>query len=349
MEYQDLISKFLAGEISDEEMEMLKAWIKEEPGNRRIFDEENELWQKASEHLLVDSYNTDRSWLSISSRLGFREGRSRFSSTIRKNSYRLLLAAASVVLLLAIGSTMLLITLSGTLKKLNSSVTMVSTRQGDRAHIFLPDSTEVFLNSESDLKYRGDYNSDKREIQFNGEAYFNVRTDPSKPFEVNLKNGVKVTATGTRFNIYSFSNESRIEATLEKGIVTVSAEGLEPVMLQPGQQAVYLARDKRLLLRDVNVSIYTSWKENMLRFDDTPLEDVFRRIGRKYNVKFEISGVDMLDLKFTATFIDESLEDIMDMLKSVSPIDYKIYYRTSVHDKSYLKPRVVIFRKKTRI
>ena len=98
------------------------------------------------------------------------------------------------------------------------------------------------------------------------------------------------------------------------------------------------------MVRDVNTDTYTSWKENMLRFNDTPFEEVLRRIGRKYNVTFEVTNRDLLDLKYTATFIDESIEEVMQMLKTVSPITYKIHYRTSVNDKQYLKPRIVVGR-----
>ena len=76
------------------------------------------------------------------------------------------------------------------------------------------------------------------------------------------------------------------------------------------------------------------------------LRRLLRRIGRKYNVTFEITNRDLLNLKYTATFIDESIEDVMQMLKTVSPITYKIYYRTSVKDKQYIKPKIVVGKRK---
>ena len=68
---------------------------------------------------------------------------------------------------------------------------------------------------------------------------------------------------------------------------------------------------------------------------------------RRYNVTFEIRNHDLLELKYTATFIDESIEDVMQMLKTVSPITYKIYHRTTINDKQYLKPKIVLGKRKT--
>jgi ferric-dicitrate binding protein FerR (iron transport regulator) len=106
-------------------------------------------------------------------------------------------------------------------------------------------------------------------------------------------------------------------------------------------------KSENVLVRDVTTDTYTSWKENKLRFNNTPFEEVLRRIGRKYNVKFEITNHDLLNLKYTATFIDESIEEVMELLKNVSPITYKIYYRTSVNDKLYMEPKIVVGKRKS--
>ena len=99
-----------------------------------------------------------------------------------------------------------------------------------------------------------------------------------------------VTATGTRFNVFSFSNENRVETTLEEGAIQVSVKGKEKINVRAGQQAVYFVSSGEIIVRDVNTDTYTSWKENMLRFNDTSFEEVLRRIGRKYNVTFEVSN-----------------------------------------------------------
>jgi ferric-dicitrate binding protein FerR (iron transport regulator) len=345
LEFHNLINRFFAGEISDNELILLKSLLELDPKSRHIFNEENELWQEVSEQLQLNHYSTDAGWLNISSRLGLGRENNRSFKIIRINNFRILIAAATITCLIAIGALGLRIVDIASFRNTAAASIAVSTNEGEKAHIFLADSTEIILNSGSTLQYDGQYNIKDRKVKFTGEAFFNVRTNPEKPFIVQL-NQMSVTATGTRFNIYSFGNEDRVETTLEKGAITVSIKGSEPVKVKSGQQVVYLVKSKKVLVRDVDTDTYTSWKENKLRFNDTPFEEVLRRIGRRYNVHFEISDSDLLNLKYTATFIDEPVEEVMKMLKAVSPITYKIYYLTSVNDKKYLKPKIVVRGKK---
>jgi transmembrane sensor len=346
VEYHNLIIKFFAGEISDIEINKLKFWLNQDAENRRIFNEENELWQMSSVHTKLENYKTDTAWINISSRFGFGKNKSRSITIFKKNSFRILVAAAAITFLVAIGELSLLIAGKTSLRQMASASITVTTNEGEKAHLMLADSTEVILNSGSTLQYNRFYNIKDRNVKFTGEAFFDVRTNPEKPFVVQLDQ-MNISATGTRFNILSFGNEDRVETTLEKGAITVSIKDKEPVKLKSGQQVVYFVKSKQVLVREVATDTYTSWKENKLRFNDTPFAEVLRRIGRKYNVVFEITNRDLLNLKYTATFIDEPVEKVMQMLSAVSPITYKIYNRTTVDDKQYLKPRIVVGKRKT--
>jgi transmembrane sensor len=345
MEYHNLITKFFAGEISDREMILLKAWLEQNPENRYIFNEENELWQETSVHTKHENYKTDTAWINISSRLGLGKNNSKSFTILSKNNFRILIAAATVACLLALGGLSLWITGKTAFHQIAVGSTIIETNEGEKAHIFLADSTEIILNSGSTLQYNGHYNIKDRIVKFTGEAFFDVSTNPEKPFVVQLDQ-MSISATGTRFNVFSFGNEDRIETTLEEGVIQVSIRGKEPIKVKSGQQVVYFVKSRKVLVRDVATDTYTSWKDNKLRFNDTPFEEVLRRIGRKYNVVFEITNRDLLNLKYTATFIDESIEEVMQMLKTVSPITYKIYNRTSVNDKQYLKPKIVVGKRK---
>jgi transmembrane sensor len=346
VEYDNLIIKFFAGEISDNEVILLKSWLEMDPENRRIFDEENELWQLAGVNTKLENYNTDTSWIKIATALGLAKNNFKSVILFRKNNFRILIAAATITILVTLGGLSLWIAGKTSLHQMASASTIVATNEGEKAHIILSDSTEIILNSGSSLQYNGQYNIKDRKVKFTGEAFFDVSTNPEKPFVVQLDQ-MSVSATGTRFNIFSFGNEDRVETTLEEGAITVSIKGKEPVNVKSGQQVVYFVKSKKVVLRDVATDTYTSWKENKLRFNDTPFEEVLRRIGRKYNVVFEITNQDLLNLKFTATFIDEPIEEVMQMLRDVSPITYKINNRTSVNDKQYLKPKIVIGQRKT--
>lgn len=338
---QDLLSKFITGEISDSEIDMLNVWLETDPENRRIFDIENELWQAAGVNSMPDYARTETAWMNISTSLGFGKNKYRSVTVIRTDRIRILFAAAVVASLLAVGGMTLWRIGNSSLQKMVVASTQVSTREGGKAHIMLPDSTDVILNSGSSIQYDGRFNQKDRIVNFKGEAFFDVSTNPEKPFIVNLGR-ISIAAKGTRFNVFSFEDENRVEATLEEGVIQVSINGKDNINMKSGQQMVYFVDSGEVLIRDVAIDTYTSWKENKLRFYDSPLEEVMRRIGRKYNVVFEVTDQNLLNLKYTATFIDESIEEVMERLKTVSPIAYEITNRTSVNDKKYLKPKIII-------
>jgi len=348
LEYYRLIIKFFAGEISDNELIKLKTWLESSPENRRIFDRENELWQEASFQTRVESYDNDSTWMNISSRAGLGRKKSASVTVLGKNNFRIFIAAAAIATLVAFGFVTLWIASGRSSLQSAAGLTKVTTNEGEKARIFLSDSSEIVLNSGSSVQYDRRYNISDRKVKLTGEAFFDVSTNPQKPFVVQLDQ-MNISATGTRFNVFSFSNENRIETTLEEGAIQVSIRGKEPVDVKSGQQVVYFVNTGEITVREVNTDTYTSWKENMLRFNDTPFEEVLRRIGRKYNVTFEVSNRELFDLKYTATFIDESIEEVMQMLKTVSPITYKICYRTSINDKRYLKPKIIVGKRKAMI
>lgn len=345
LEYQNLIIKFLAGEISEDESDILKSWLEKSAENRLIFDRENELWQQTSFQSRLENFKVDSGWKNLSNRLGFGLRKPAKVIVTRKLNIVLLTAAAVIALMFAIGSLYLWLDLKNHEAVTIASVTTVSTREGEKAHVYLPDSTEVTLNSGSSIQYDASFNQKERTVIFTGEAYFNVATNHQMPFNVRLDNMV-ITATGTSFNVFSFGNEDRVETTLVEGAIHVSISGAEPIQMKSGQQIVYFTRSEKYQLSEVATDTYTSWKENKLRFNDTPFEEVLRRIGRKYNVRFEFTNHDLVNLKYTATFIDESIEEVMQMLQAVSPITYKIYNRTSVSDTKYTRPKIVVGKRK---
>ncbi len=348
LDYRELVIKFLAGEISDSEADVLKEWLKKDPANRRIFDEANELWQKTGIKTILEHFKTDEAWSEISKKIGLEKDRVHNVVTININKFRILVAAASVAFLVAIGGFTLWMSERRSTKMIAGASTVVSTNEGEKARIFLSDSTKVIINSGSNIEYQSGYNGKDRVVKLNGEAFFDVQTNPQKPFLVQLGR-MTISATGTQFNVFSYENEDRIETTLEEGSLKVEIPGNESIELKAGQQVVFFTKKNKAVVRDVNTETYTSWKENKLRFIDTPFEEVLRGIGRRYNVTFEVTSRDLLELQYTATFIDESIEEVMQMLKVVSPITYKIHNRTTVKDKYYLKPKIVVGKRKSSV
>jgi|WetSurMetagenome_2_1015567.scaffolds.fasta_scaffold02296_1 transmembrane sensor len=344
--FKDLVIKFLAGEISESEAAQLKSLLARNATYRRFFNSENELWQKSAINQKSNNIGIiDEGWTRIHSKIANSDDNKSSLIIIEKRKVIKILAAASIIFLVMAGGYKLMILKKQSISRDLIVASTVATDEGEKAHIYLSDSTEVILNSGSSLKYDPSYNMKERKVQLSGEAYFKVHTNREKPFLVQLEN-MTIAATGTRFNVLSYNNENRVETTLEEGKIHILFKNNKTIDLKPGDQVLYFNKTKEFILREVQTETYTSWKENKLRLIDTPIEEAFRKIARRYNVVFEIQGSKVLDLKYTATFIDESVEEVMQMLKTVSPISYKIYNSNSVDNHQYLKPKIVVWERK---
>jgi ferric-dicitrate binding protein FerR (iron transport regulator) len=342
---KQLVNKFFTGEVSDNEQQLLINWLAESSNNRKEFDEENEIWQETNFQAKYQQFNAEKGWKIVADKLNL-NGQQNVNSKIvvlRRKTFTGMAIAASIAILIALGGLFYLYETTkqtGVLAE-NNGVTKIQTFGGERATVTLPDSTRVIMNSGSTIKYLNDFNVADRRIWLSGEAYFDVKTDVNKPLQVHL-NKITVVATGTKFNIFSHNAERRTEATLEEGNIHVEIPGKDNIYISPGQQVVYFANANNAEVKNVTTESFTSWKENKLRLNDTPIEEALRNIARRYNVTFEIQDPKLLELKYTATFIDESIEEVMQMLKTVSPIRYRIVHQTSVSDKIYVKPKITI-------
>ncbi len=345
LDFNTLIIKFLSQEISDEELEELMNWLEKDPANRRLFDKENELWHDSSIRTKYDYFKTDKAWADMSNVLGIAGKRHRNTKIFNRSHFKMILVAASFIFLLTAGASTFWF-IKNKPSEMPVTITQIQTDAGEKARVFLSDSTLVTINSGSTLEYNSEYNIDDRVVRLKGEAYFDVRTNPEKPFIVDV-GGMRIYAVGTKFNVFSYENEDRLETTLEEGKIHIYMNNEQQnIDIRAGQQMVYFPKTNKAVVRDVSTETYTSWKENKLRFIDVPFEEVLRQISRRYNVVFEVRGRDLLALRYTATFIDESINDVMEMLGEVSPIKYKIIKRTTADDKKYLKPKILVERSK---
>ncbi len=210
-----------------------------------------------------------------------------------------------------------------------------------RARFSLPDGTTGWLNSNSSVKYKGNFISD-RKITLSGEAFFDVYKDKKRPFKVNT-NDVLVRVLGTRFSIASYENEQNVEVVLEEGKLEVQDKEMsKTLLLKPNDLVVYDKAQKNFSSQVVQPQKYVSWTEGKLVFRNDPLDVIARRLERWYNIEVEVNVPDTEDLRLRATFIDESLEEVLSLLKRSLPINYIIENRGLDPDETYIKKKVII-------
>jgi ferric-dicitrate binding protein FerR (iron transport regulator) len=187
----------------------------------------------------------------------------------------------------------------------------------------LPDDSEVWLNSGSSLRYPTQFTSEKREVELSGEAFFEVKTNPEQPFEVSTSFGMKVIARGTAFNVNAYEDEATLETVLQRGRVDMVWK-MEETTLSPGEIALYERSTGQLSKSVVNIDEKIAWKEGLLIFRKTSLDDVFKKLSRRYNVNIILHKETKIDYRIRATFSTETLEQILNVLKMAAPITWSV-------------------------
>ncbi len=214
---------------------------------------------------------------------------------------------------------------------------------GSRIHVDLPDGSSVWLNSGSELAYQLPFA--ERNLSVRGEAYFDVVTDSLHPLVVEGPR-TRIKVLGTQFNVKMWPNEEITEVVLAKGRVEMTPKNYDQTfVMQPGDMIVYNQAENRLSKSRVDPDYYSAWVEGKLVLRNVNMEQVARELSRWFNVDIKVMDPSLKDLIFRATFEDEKLEDVLRLLKMISPIDYSVVDNQQQSNGDFARKSVIIKRK----
>jgi len=206
-------------------------------------------------------------------------------------------------------------------KKSNVGMNQIVIPYGKRSDVVLADGTRIWLNSGSQLSYPSEFKTDSREVYLSGEAFFDVKANPDKPFYV-ITRDIKIKVLGTSFNVSSYTEDNTVQTVLVKGKVTAGKNKLfaGTIDLKPGERLTYDKNNANLTKDEVDVQMYSSWINGYLEFLNMPVSEVFTRLERYYDHKITIdNGLEKitfsgkLDLK-------ENLKDVLENIAFASSI-----------------------------
>ncbi|MBP3303783.1 MAG: FecR domain-containing protein [Muribaculaceae bacterium] len=162
--------------------------------------------------------------------------------------------------------------------------------RGGEFKIILEDSTEVWLNSESTIRYPEMFGSDERRVAVTGEVYFHVKKDPSRPFYVETDRQT-VRVYGTTFNIRAYADEPATYTTLETGSISLSQSSIPSgeLFLSQGHQAILDHTSDRINMSVVDPDVVTSWRHGRFVFENQPLDRIMRDLSRWYDFRYEFA------------------------------------------------------------
>lgn len=171
--------------------------------------------------------------------------------------------------------------------------------RGGEFQIMLEDSTRVWLNSASKLSYPEVFGEEERRVSVEGEAYFEVKRDEKRPFIVESR-GQSVKVYGTTFNIKAYPDEAISYTTLETGSISLTSTETDggELFLSPGHQARLNHSDHHLDMKVVKTEVITSWRHGRFVFEEQPLEEIMRDLGRWYDFEYEFEDEELKKIIF---------------------------------------------------
>ena len=303
------IKKYLEGRASREEMLSLISWL-ENKENHAVFKQIKSNWKSG-----LDGQNT-----SVYTLLELDKFKTKLLhdsvGKLRKlqNLYRY---AAIFLLLVVFGGVFLYF-----IEKRGEDTVFYNTIMAENGQIskaLLPDSTVVWLNSGSSLRYSSQFGFSNRNIELSGQAYFDVTINKKLPFIVSCDE-IKVKVLGTQFTAETYPGDQDINVVLVEGAVELTSGKSNKTFasLRPNEMVIYKKHNNQFAIKKVVAERYTAWREGGIHVYDQPLKDAVAKIQKRYNQTIVLEKK-LEDYRVTFSIRNESFKDVMDLLLAIVP------------------------------
>ncbi len=204
--------------------------------------------------------------------------------------------------------------------------------KGQKLRFYLPDGSVVWLNAGSKIKYPSTFGEKTRNVELEGEAFFNVVRDTTRKFIIKT-GSIETVVLGTSFNVQALPEYNDIRVAVKSGRVLVENVIQNPnqvsvlkdsVVLQPSQMAIFNKAENKLEMTDCNIDDIIGWKDGILVFNDADLSNVINDLERWYGVNFVVDSQIKTNHLFTGDFENNSLEYVLQGICYASDLNFKI-------------------------
>lgn len=205
-------------------------------------------------------------------------------------------------------------------------INTIEVPRGGYWSVVLDDGSRVWLNCDSRLNFPQNFDGGHRTVEVQGEAYFQVARDESRPFIVKTGD-YEIRVTGTEFNVSSYG-KGATATTLVEGGVEIVMNGTVSI-LTPGRRAII--ENGAIQTHDVNVGRYVAWRDDEFRYSRTPLEEIIDELARWYDLDVEWKDNGAKRYHFSAGFSRRSeLRDILEVLEKTNSVEMTLRGRTLI-------------------
>ncbi|WP_288731496.1 FecR domain-containing protein [uncultured Parabacteroides sp.] len=312
----ELLHRLIAGTTTEEENRQLMEWFRQCASKEEFFMLFETAWRESPDEMPRDVQ--ERMYRRLSRELDEKKTktillRSRFSWKVWPQ-----IAVACIIIVLGLVN----YRMSDKQKQLSTQNFMVLAEKGQRAFITLPDSTKVWLNSDTKISYPADYGLKERNVTLVGEAYFEVAKNPDKRFIVEAK-GMQVEALGTSFNVNAYQNDNKIIASLFSGSVRVSYDRHVAILKPHESVKVDLLNRSFSRYKDESMQNIALWRKNEITFDGESLEEITHIMSRLYNTTICIEDESLKKVCYIGTIRNNNLENFIDIINLTTPVVYE--------------------------
>jgi ferric-dicitrate binding protein FerR (iron transport regulator) len=377
---ESILTALFSGEATDPEVNILREWLDASPEHHSLLEEYRQLNFILKSYSTNNTYDTDAAWKRVTDALYEKPSRRRahhreqtlhtgegseftFICGIKVNRNWMKQAGRyAAIFILAFGAGMAAIHYYPEAPEKEETdetavfFTEYTVPYGSKSRIVLPDSSSIWMNAGSKLRYSSAFNRTEREVYIEGEAYFTVTRNEDKPFFVRTS-AVTLKVLGTSFNVKAYPEEDNVETTVESGSVQVlrNVKGrlMDNLILTAGQKAMVIKAsqsdsvqmapplplpvrkaktvlpekgvEKTIVSQNISTELYTSWKDARWLIEKEKLESLAVKLERRYNIHISFEEESLRQFSFSGTLKDETLEQVLEVIKLSAPVNYTVH------------------------
>ena len=348
-----VLMRYLEGTCSYEDTCKVKQWFSDADSDDELYKKSLQFWDGISSEPNITEYSETNILDHLHHKIKIEEAVFLNKSNVFKTITRY---AAIFILAFSLSGVLFFYVGKNRVTKAKLSISEIIVPLGSRAQFSLPDGTTVTLNAGSKLKYDNRFGITERVVHLEGEGYFKVAKDASKPFTVKTLY-LNVFALGTEFNVKAYPDDKTIETTLVEGSVQIESitdkKNSEMHVLKPNQKLTFFKKDStivdetalikgktenkkqpvpeqklvsipKLVTENVNIEPVISWKENRWVFEKQSLSQIAVDLERKFDVQIKFESDRLKAFRFTGILLSEPIEQVLEVMSITAPINFKL-------------------------
>jgi transmembrane sensor len=354
---EKLLWRYFEGRASKKEADSIMYWLDQSEANRQLFVSSKKIFLEIEANSLSHNEIAEKGYNRFFDTISKIELEEQSDKKSQVNRFQKLFWRYAAILIIVFGLSAIAYFLGVQTAPIdNKTFCEIEVPYGGKSMLILPDGSKIWLNAGSKLKYNRDFDLKSREVYLEGEAFFEVEKR-KHPLVVHTSH-IDIHVLGTTFNVKSYPDEDNIEATLVEGNIRIDSKVSDrPLFLKPNEKLTFHKSDMQIsvteseeknqvksaeesiasqkasvtqllkvvdIVEDVNTDESTSWKDGKLIINNESLEELTRKLERKYDVTFTFDSEQLKEYSYSGTLRDFPLEQVLTALELTSPIRYVI-------------------------